>query len=104
MRRPARRRAAAIAFVAVSPLLLLGPSCRSVTKGGGVFHARASGFNILSLTIPEADFDVARRLVDEEVGDSAKITNVTSSGNIPPWYNVFLQILGWETYEISGTY
>lgn len=103
MKRPTRRREAA--FLALSlACVFLFPACRSVTKGGGVFHARASGFNILSLTIPEADFDVARRLVDEEVGDAARITNVTSSGNIPPWYNIFMQILGWESYEISGTY
>ena len=104
MERPTRNRAATIVALSLVFLVTALPACRSVTKGGGVFHARASGFNILTLTIPEADFDVARRLVDEEVGDSAKITNVRSSGNIPPWYNVFFQILGWETYEISGTY
>jgi hypothetical protein len=105
MNRPARPRATALlSLLAAAVLLVPCGACRSVTKGGGVFHARASGFNILTLTLPEADFDVARRLVDEEVGDTARITNVRSSGNIPPWYNVFLQIIGWETYEISGTY
>lgn len=108
MTRPARRRRPTSRFLAAAAIaalsLVLFPACRSVTKGGGVFHARATGFNILSFTIPEADFDVARRLVDDEVGDTAKITNVSSSGNCPPWYNVIMQILGWESYEISGTY
>lgn len=106
MNRPARRRrpTSLLVFAIVSLSIALFPACRSVTKGGGVFHAKATGFNILSFTIPDADFDVARQLVDDEVGDSAKITNVTSSGNVPPWYNIFMQILGWESYEISGTY
>ncbi len=100
-----RRRLAAISTLLLAAAALAPLSaCRSVDKGGGVFCARATGVNFLGFTIPDADFDVARRLVDEEVGDTARITNVRSTNTVPPWTNVFLQILGWETWEICGTY
>jgi hypothetical protein len=78
--------------------------CRSVQKEAGFFKVTASGMNLLFFTIPPTSYELVRARIQRDIGDTAQVTNISRTGSVPPWWNVFNKILGVEIIQVYGTY